>query len=151
MIQVQEMLLHDLIAVGLEGGGVTCVTCHMGEAYGAQAGGHTWKMSYEYHGHDVPNVDGCITCHPELKDDPTFDRNKYISAEFQPLYDEARDALIAAGVLNADGEHAIAGTYSGKLASAFWNFKLVQEDRSKGLHNPQFAKALLQAAIDGTK
>jgi mono/diheme cytochrome c family protein len=123
-----------------------CITCHMAEPYGKQSGDHTWKMAYEYHGHEVPNVAGCITCHPELEDDATFDRNGLVT-EVEALIEEAKVALIATGILLENGSTTVPGTYSAELAGACFDYKTVVEDRSKGIHNPGFTKALLKNAI----
>ncbi len=44
-----------------------CVTCHMAEAYGTQAGGHTWNMTYMLHGAEDLNTAGCMVtgCHTD--------------------------------------------------------------------------------------
>ncbi len=57
---------------------------------------------------------------------------------------------IADGVMDAT-EHAVPGTYSSARAGALWNYLTVLEDRSDGVHNPKYAKDLLQAAIDALK
>ena len=44
-----------------------CVTCHMAEAYGSQAGGHTWNMTYDYHGQETLNDAACQTCHTDVE------------------------------------------------------------------------------------
>lgn len=122
-----------------------CVTCHMADAFGKQSGDHTWKMGYEYHEATVPNVAGCITCHPELADDPTFDRGGLVT-EVEELLAEAKTALVAAGIL-ADSGSTVPGTYSAELAGACFDYKTIVEDRSNGVHNPGFTKALLKNAI----
>ncbi len=123
-----------------------CVTCHMADAYGKQAGGHTMSMVYEYHGHEVENLAGCETCHKDIE---SFDRNGSMT-EVKALIDEAKSLLIANGLIT-EGGSGIKGTFSSKQAGALWNYKTVIEDRSMGIHNPQFAKALLQTAIDALK
>jgi hypothetical protein len=37
----------------------------------------------------------------------------------------------------------VAGTYPVKLASCFWNYSLFEEDKSEGIHNPDYMEALL--------
>ena len=40
-------------------------------------------------------------------------------------------------------------TVSADYAGALWNWRfLTVEDRSKGVHNPKYAKAMLQNAIE---
>jgi len=37
------------------------------------------------------------------------------------------------------------------VAQAAWNFALLKEDRSKGIHNPNYAKALLKNSIQAVQ
>ena len=37
------------------------------------------------------------------------------------------------------------------ITGALWNYKTITEDRSKGVHNPNFAKSILQIGIDAIK
>jgi len=37
-----------------------CVTCHMAEPFGSQAGGHTMNIAYEYHGSTEVLHSGCL-------------------------------------------------------------------------------------------
>ncbi len=104
------------------------------------------KMEYEYHGHEIANVAGCESCHAEIED---FDRNG-LQTEVQALVDELKDLLVAEGLITETGS-GITGTFTSAQAGALWNYKTVTEDRSLGVHNPQFAKFLLQTAIDTLK
>ncbi|MFC2010934.1 hypothetical protein ACFLUR_01415 [Chloroflexota bacterium] len=125
----------------------TCLGCHMADAFGKQAGGHTMSMSYEYHGADVQNTAGCESCHGEVED---FNIGG-AQTEVEELGDELRVLLEDAGLLKSDG-YAIPGTYSSAEAGALWNYRMViLEDRSSGVHNPAFAKFLLQTGIDAMK
>jgi mono/diheme cytochrome c family protein len=120
-----------------------CVTCHMADAYGKQSGDHTWAMSYEYHEEEVPNLAGCMMCHGDIE---SFDRNG-LQTEVEELMAEAKALLVAQGLL-AEDDYAITGTYTSEQAGALWNYRTVLEDRSKGVHNPQFTKKLLETTID---
>jgi hypothetical protein len=43
------------------------------------------------------------------------------------------------------GEHlANAGTYTANLTAAYLNFLILDEDRSHGVHNPRYAKQVLE-------
>jgi len=123
-----------------------CVTCHMADAFGKQAGGHSMSMVYEYHGSERENLAGCESCHSDIED---FDRNG-LQTEVQALVDELKDLLVAEGLITESGS-GITGTFSSEQAGALWNYKTITEDRSLGVHNPQFAKFLLQTAIDTLK
>ena len=42
----------------------------------------------------------------------------------------------------------VLGLYDFLDAQAAWNFILVEEDKSEGVHNPAYVEALLQNTID---
>ena len=123
-----------------------CTTCHMADAYGKQAGGHTMKMGYEYHDELSPNLAGCESCHSDIED---FDRNG-LQTEVEALIDELKALLVAEGLITETGS-GITGTFTSEQAGALWNYKTVTEDRSLGVHNPSYTKFLLQTAIDALK
>ncbi len=89
----------------------------------------------------------CVACHAGLE---TLDRNN-VQTDVQAMLDQAKAALIAAGIMNAEDELAIPGVYPEALANAFWNYKIASYDASKGVHNSAYAKALLQYVIDTAK
>ena len=132
-----------------------CATCHMGQAFGEQAGGHTWKMSYDYHGSEVDNVAGCNTtgCHSNFTNFHAFGDTP---ADVLALLMQLDSILVAKGVkLQVSPGYAIenlnvyakTGTFSANLAAAFLNWQLFAEDRSLGIHNPPYVKAVLENTI----
>ncbi|MBE0645249.1 MAG: hypothetical protein IH600_14290 [Bacteroidetes bacterium] len=122
-----------------------CITCHMQEAFGRQSGGHTMKMAYEYHGAITMNVVGCQTCHPGTK---TFDIDGAVT-EIEALGAQLEALLVADGMLNPADGLAVPGTYAANKAGALWNYRMIMlEDRSNGVHNPKYAKALLTNSIE---
>lgn len=106
----------------------TCVACHMGSE-----SNHTY----------LPKVSRCTSCHPGAED---FDIGG-TQTEIQALLDEVHDLLVASGIMSDDGR-SIPAVYPEAIASAMWNYKIVAYDASKGVHNPAFAKALLESARD---
>ncbi|MCZ7664931.1 MAG: S-layer homology domain-containing protein [Thermoleophilia bacterium] len=108
--------------------GDTCVTCHMGEERN-----HTYE----------PEVDRCQACHAGAED---FDVNG-VQTEVQAMLDQVHALLVANGIMNEEGR-SIPGVYPEAVASAMWNFKLVEYDGSVGVHNSAFTKALLQQGLD---
>ena len=44
--------------------------------------------------------------------------------------------------------YAVPGTYSANLAAAFANWQLFAEDRSLGLHNPAYVRAVLTNTLE---
>ncbi|MCF8236334.1 MAG: hypothetical protein K9G67_15485 [Bacteroidales bacterium] len=121
-----------------------CVTCHMADAYGAQAGGHTMGMSYIYHGHAVVNDAGCVACHEGEDIDEKVEEAK---ADIDVLLADLKGLLIEQGVLDSS-DYAITGTMTSNQAGAIFNYQFVREDRSGGTHNFKYAKALLTNSIE---
>jgi hypothetical protein len=124
-----------------------CVTCHMTDnTYGKESGGHTMSMSFQNSESPVDYVAACIECHKDIE---TFDRNG-VQTEIISVLEELRMLLVAQGLIDESGS-GIVGTFSSEQAGALWNYKIVEEDKSFGVHNPGFAKFLLQTAIDALK
>jgi len=128
-----------------------CPTCHMATPYGAQAGGHTMKMTYEYHGHETGNVAGCntTTCHGTggLSDFNYKAVEDSIAANMAAL----RTKLLAAALIDST-DHVVASSSSPlgltqDQAGAVYNYLLLLEDRSNGVHNYKYALALLKASM----
>ena len=137
--------------------GVSCVGCHMGE-YEKGAGGHSFE----------PSVANCTDCHTGITN---FDWHN-VQTEMQALLDQLRDLLLDKGILEQDveekyevdpetgdivkvvttgGYHPVKGTYDMTLVQAFFNWVGLEEDRSKGVHNPAYFKALLNNSIEAVE
>jgi cytochrome c551/c552 len=136
----QSAMLLGIGGAGVENGRAahymlvrdTCVTCHLGE--GAN---HTFE----------PSVTACQACHSDAED---FDIDG-VQTEVQAMIDELGDALVAAGVLDENSEdgHPTVTEAPENVAIALYNWIYVaHEDKSKGVHNPGYTKALLQAGLD---
>lgn len=123
-----------------------CVTCHMAEPYGAQAGGHTMNISFEYHGATEVNAKGCLPCHTE---DEAIALVEEFQPEIQALLDELKVLLDAAGITEPGSDNSIASDtpYPANVAGACLNYKALTEDRSLGVHNPKYIKKVLQNTI----
>ena len=110
----------------------TCVTCHMGEGRD-----HRYEAS----------VASCQACHADAEN---FDING-VQTEVQAMIDELGEKLLAAGLINensADGHPDVTEAPEAQ-AIALWNWIYVaHEDKSLGVHNPAYTKALLQAGLD---
>ncbi|MBD0851117.1 NapC/NirT family cytochrome c [Maribacter arenosus] len=107
--------------------GSTCVSCHMGATTDGTDGLHTM----------IPSSASCVECHS----------NGIPSDDFL-----ASDMATLAGLLETIGivheDHPVPGTYSILEAEAAWNYLLILEDGSKGVHNPKYAKALIKNSIE---
>ena len=120
--------------------GASCVTCHMGESTVATEGGHTWAI----------NEEACLTCH-------TNGAPSEVSG-FATDFSTLHNLLVAKGfidedgyVLGASGARASTsnpGVYPVKDAQVIWNYKTLEEDKSNGVHNPKYAKALLKNSLE---
>lgn len=116
--------------------GATCVTCHMGD-YADGAGGHSW----------IPTVDSCNNCHA------TSDFNYGgVQTEIEDLLVEVRDQLVTLGVVEYveadDAYEPITGSHPMIQAQAYYNWIGLEEDRSLGVHNPRYVKALLENTLE---
>lgn len=126
-----------------------CVTCHMADAYGAQSGGHTMDITYAYHGADAVWDAGCAQCHTD-SDDLHADVER-VQEDIHNLLEELATLLIAEGVLAPGAHRPTPGTYSSDVAAAFLNWAMIEEDRSFGVHNYNYAKGILENTIAAIK
>src|SRR5665811_16945 len=127
----------------------TCVTCHMGSD-----DSHTFEP-------DVPA--NCVSCHANAED-KMDDLQDEIATKLETLEGLLIDAGLLAdgttdypldkdGVIVVDSEllaegTVIVGVYTKAEASALWDYILVgTDDKSMGVHNPDYANDLLDAAI----
>jgi len=124
----------------MEGG---CNTCHMAEANGDLAGGHTMAMAYEQYGSSVSYTESCQQCHDGIED---FDFAG-TQTEVRNLLDELRTELMDRDLLD-DNENVIPGTLSANEAGSVYNYMFVLNDYSDGVHNHRYAKALLNNSLD---
>ena len=105
----------------------TCVGCHMGENQV-----HTFE----------PQLDSCVRCHAGAEN---FDIGGYLT-EFDAKYAELEAALLAKGMITADGT-TVPGSYDAGPAQALFFYNLVQQDGSRGIHNPNYFNALMDMAL----
>ena len=89
-------------------------------------------------------VEACTGCHTGLTD---FDYNG-VESEIEELLADLGVALTTAEMLDAEGHPVAPVTYQADSVGALWNYLLVEEDRSHGIHNPAYAKALLEASLE---
>jgi hypothetical protein len=129
---------------------VGCVACHMVEMpeHGPFAGGHTFNMTYEYHGSGEDAVEACVSCHTTAED---FDING-VKTEVQTLFDSLEVLLLAKEWIDEDGY--VKASSSSPLvlgpddAGVVLNYRWVLEDKSDGIHNPAYTLAMLQNSIE---
>lgn len=120
-----------------------CNGCHMAEPFGAVAGGHSFNMTYNDGANE--HLAGCSGCHTDIE---SFDY-KGASTEIMALLENLETILIDLEYIN--GESGLVNAplqVSSDHAGAMLNYYMVDKDESKGVHNPQYAKALLQNSIE---
>jgi len=105
----------------------------MEETSGEIDGNHTW----------IPTPVACVVCH-----------TSGIPEEVAGL-EADREALLVlleeVGIVHVDEEgevHPVPGTYTITEAEAAWNYIFVMEDKSNGVHNPAYAKALIKNSLE---
>jgi hypothetical protein len=133
-----------------------CATCHMAFAEGIELGGHTWNMAVRANGEVEANVAGCnvAACHGG---DIIVDDLTGLQDEILLLLQQLDALLVAQGIKQQlspgytihDLEYYVnTGTYSATLAAAMANWAMFAWDRSLGLHNPRYARAVLTNTIE---
>ena len=121
-----------------------CVTCHGGYAQGDLVGGHTLKMENEETGDNV-KVCQNAGCHPEATD---FDIDG-AQTQIEGMYQTLKVQLATAGVLDTNTMLLKKkGKYTQATLAVYWNFCLVDADRSMGVHNYKYTRDMLQAGIN---
>jgi hypothetical protein len=126
----------------------TCVACHMGEEFN-----HTYEAE----------VARCQACHADLAN---FDNNG-VQTEIKAKVDELHALLVEKKLLNPETD--LWGIYdpatnkwsnpstdspltvTEAVANAMWNYRFVVYDKSMGVHNSVYIKALLDAALEALK
>jgi len=118
-----------------------CVACHMEVSKGYTLGGHSWNMEWE----EEENLDACNQsgCHSGLT---SFDRDG-VQTEVDSLLHELEVRLMAANLIDSDGNPVSRVVATADSAGAVYNYKFVEEDRSHGIHNTDYAIQLLESSI----
>ena len=126
-----------------------CVTCHMASTIGNKSGGHTMKIAYESHGSTAYNFAGCKGCHNNSTELTIL--VEAVKMETDTLLAQLAEKLREHNILNANDQINVSSSSPLELTSdqagALLNYLLVKEDRSGGVHNYRYAKALLKNSI----
>lgn len=135
-----------------------CPQCHMATAYGNLAGGHTWKMSYEYEGTSGDNVAACTasTCH-DAGGITSFSKiNSNIMGTIDGEINSLRQALASStvGILdttasagNPRSDILKKGTFKANVALAAFNYLCIVADGSHGAHDAKYVNAILKNSL----
>jgi hypothetical protein len=121
-----------------------CVNCHMSVPYGYEAGGHSWNMTY---GSGTLNTTGCLVsgCHSS---------STTLTSLLTTLHTDIEDKMAtlgaqleAAGLYNTTTGSGVTGTFAANEVLNYIIFNTIEEDRSEGVHNPEYIKTLLDNSI----
>lgn len=117
----------------------SCTGCHMGEFEDGQ-GGHSF----------IPSEAACNDCHNGADVNGSYDY-KGTQTIVHDLLIDLRDKLIELHVMEGndeEGYHPHTGEFPTVYAQAYFNWIGLEEDRSKGAHNPEYVKALLLNTLE---
>jgi hypothetical protein len=121
-----------------------CITCHMAEVDGGRnAGGHTFRVISE--GGSL-NTNGCIQCHTDEGELLTLvDETQ---AEIEDLLLQLGTRMNELGILDDELEYAVVpNELTNVQLGVLWNYQYVKEDKSFGVHNGKYARALLKNSL----
>ncbi len=125
--------------------GGSCIGCHMGPVNNRQ-GGHTL----------IPRVKACNDCHGGT----AITNYNYggVQTDTQAKLDELKKKLLAMGLISESLDEEgvvqytpVAGVRPMLHAQAIYNYFGVKYDRSLGVHNPKYVKAILQNTLEALK
>ncbi len=124
----------------------SCVGCHMAPIDKTKKqGGHTL----------IPSLAACNTCHGATSTDYNYGG---VQTDTQEKLDQIRDKLLAIGVITKKTDEDGVVSYSPKpgtvpmvQAQAVYNYFGVKYDRSLGVHNPKYVKAILTNTLEALK
>jgi hypothetical protein len=125
-----------------------CIQCHLAEVDGGrEVGGHTFRVvSAAEEGEEGDlNVNACNQCH--TNEDELEDIFAATQTEIGGLLDELAVLLRAEGILRADANRSVPGTYDAVTVGCYFNYISTVEDQSGGIHNYKYAKTLLENSI----
>ena len=136
-----------------------CINCHMSPSTGTVLGGHSWTMEAVTLEGTEQNLTGCnaSTCHSPALADLNFHG---VQDTVVAYLDTLGKALLAAGLVQISVDSSDPGfdtTYVPKnnkivkhkdSTGAVYNYMMVSEDRSEGVHNTHYTMALLKSSLN---
>jgi nitrate/TMAO reductase-like tetraheme cytochrome c subunit len=121
----------------------SCIVCHGGHAVGNFVGGHTLLMTSTSIGDNV-SVCNNTGCHNGAT---SFDIGSAQSTIFGK-YSQLKGLLAAANMLDTNTMLIKPKKYAQADLAVFWNFMLIDADRSMGVHNYLYCLGLLNDGIN---
>lgn len=130
-----------------------CIDCHMSPSIGNFLGGHTWKMEAETVEGEMKNTVGCntVNCHNAALEE-TFNYDGYVDS-VEVLWEQLGEELFARGLLQMEEDSSLVPKdrliiKSKDTTGAVFNYMLVHEDGSEGVHNSKYVIDLLQSSLN---
>lgn len=125
----------------------SCVECHMIDGVEG-AGGHTWH----------PSIEACTDCHSGATDFESIGTSTSMAVIEGLLHELALELETAGIVVEVDGAYHLPDddkaypiATTNDVAGCYFNYIMVEEDRSLGVHNPAYCYALLKNSIECMK
>ena len=103
----------------------------MGETTDGSDGAHSWW----------PTDNACAQCH-ELSIE------NLVVTDYEADYAILQSLLFNMGAITSSGSTTSGNTWPAPVAQAIWNYRTLLEDKSQGVHNPEYTKALLKNSIE---
>ncbi len=134
----------------------TCVDCHMaattdtGTVMRDQVGGHSWNLHYDATNYD--HTVGCVNCHGPMthfsdwQAAMDYDGNGTVE-DIQTEVKGCLTKLALALPHNIDGTINYSQIISKNQMKAYWNYQLINNDGSFGMHNTKFAFDVLTKSL----
>jgi len=88
---------------------------------------------------------GCTTCH--LNADNLTSMLATLTDDISDRMEVLEAQLVTAGIYNTTTELANKGTFKANAVLAYLNYNTIKEDRSHGIHNPEYTRVLLDNSI----
>ena len=122
-----------------------CVNCHMADQpEGGMAGGHSNQINYSYHGSVHVNSAGC-GCHGAQDLDAKVAATQ---AAYETAVRQLGEGLVTLGWIDP-GDTVYVNVPLGLIDTdsrgAVWNYRMLLEERSEGVHNPNYIGGVLTA------
>jgi hypothetical protein len=131
-----------------------CATCHMAVdttvANRYKVGGHSLNMHNDSTNYD--NTNGCKSCHAgktefeQFMADQDYDQDTHIEAwqdEVSGCLTRLRIQLPPVGIDSVAWQLIAADSNNVTLRKSYWNYLMVTEDKSMGIHNPKYVIDML--------
>jgi hypothetical protein len=121
-----------------------CITCHMAPVSGGrESGGHTFRVESES---GSLNTNGCVQCHTDGAN-AVKDLVAATQTEIEDLLAQLADKLVAKGIFDAN--HKLqTGDWDNVVVGSAYNYIFIEEDKSAGVHNAKYVRALLINSIE---